>query len=78
MDNISKENERDALHLPPYHPDLNPIEFVCGDIKNRVAQECMSTNLKEIQMFCEKVFAEYIKEKCQNCCSLVKKLEKEY
>jgi hypothetical protein len=29
-------------------------------------------------MFCVKVFAEYTKEKCQNCCSHVKKLEEEY
>jgi transposase len=31
-----------ALHLPPNNTDLNPIQFVCGDIKNRIA----STNLK--------------------------------
>jgi hypothetical protein len=42
------------VHLPPCHPDLNPTELVCGDIKNRVAQECMSMNLKEIQTFAKK------------------------
>jgi transposase len=47
-DDIIKENGRDALHLPPYHSDLNPMELVWEDIKNRVAQECMSTNLKEM------------------------------
>jgi hypothetical protein len=29
--------------------------LVCGDIKNTV----VSINLKEMRMFCEKVFAEY-------------------
>jgi hypothetical protein len=38
----------------------------------------MSMNLKEKQMFCKKVFAEYTKEKWQNCCSHMKKTEKEY
>jgi hypothetical protein len=54
------------------------IELVCGDIKNRIAQECVSTNFKEMQMFCEKVFDEYTKEKWQNCCTYVKKLQEEY
>jgi hypothetical protein len=38
----------------------------------------MSTNLKEKQKFCEKVFAEYTTEKWQNCCSHVKKAEEEH
>jgi hypothetical protein len=78
VDNIIKENRHDALHLPPYHPDLNRIRLVWGDINIRVAQECLSMNLKEKQVFCEKVFAEYMKEKWQNCCSHVNKIEEEY
>jgi hypothetical protein len=38
----------------------------------------MSTGLKQMQMFCEKIFAKYTKEKCWNCCSHVKPLEEEY
>jgi hypothetical protein len=33
IDDKIKENVRDALHLPPYHLDLNPIELDCGDKK---------------------------------------------
>jgi hypothetical protein len=33
---------------------------------------------KEVQMFCKKVFAEYITEEWQNCCSHMKKLEDGY
>jgi hypothetical protein len=61
IDDTIKENTQ---HLPLYHPDLSPIELVCGDIKNRVPEECMSTGLKQMQMFCEKIFAKYTKEKC--------------
>jgi hypothetical protein len=60
-----------ALHLPATSTDLNHSDLVCGHIKNRTA----STILKEMQMFSEKVFSEYTKEKQQNCCcSKVKKL----
>jgi hypothetical protein len=38
---IVKENGCDALHLPPYHPDINHFEFVWGEITNRVTQECL-------------------------------------
>jgi hypothetical protein len=39
----------------------------------------MSTNLKEMQTFCEKVFAEKThKKKWQNCCYHVKRLQEEY
>jgi hypothetical protein len=34
-------------------------------IKKRVGQECMSSNLKEMQILCKKVLAEYAKEKWQ-------------
>jgi hypothetical protein len=47
-----------------------------GRHQKRVAQEFMSTNLKEKQMFCKKVFAEYTKEEWQNSCSYVKTEEK--
>jgi hypothetical protein len=77
INNIFKENGRDVLHLPLCYHCLNAIEVVWGDIKNRVAQECMSVNLKEMQTFCKKVFAEYTKGKCQNCCSHMKKTDEE-
>jgi transposase len=55
VDDIFKENGHDALHLPLYHPDLNPIRLVWRDIKNRAAQERLSMNLKEEQTFCENI-----------------------
>jgi hypothetical protein len=61
INDIIKENGYDALHLPLYHPDFTHIELFWGNIRNRVAQEHMSTNLKEEHMLCEKVFAEYTK-----------------
>jgi hypothetical protein len=59
---ISSMAEENSLYLPLYHSDLNPVRLFCGDIRNRVVQECRSVNLKEMQMFYKKVFAEYTKE----------------
>jgi hypothetical protein len=48
-----------ALHLPVNGTDLNLTELVCGDIRDKTA----STNLKEMEMFCEKVFNDCTEEK---------------
>lgn len=39
IDELLKRNEHEVLRLPPYHPDLNPIELVRGDIKGQLAQK---------------------------------------
>jgi hypothetical protein len=49
-----------------------------GRQKNRAAHEYMSMNLKEMQILCKKLFAEYTKVKWQNCCSHMKKLKEVY
>jgi transposase len=65
IDDTTQENRCDSVQLPPYSLDLNPMELVCGDIRHKIAQVCKSVNLKELQVLCEKVFAEYIKGECQ-------------
>jgi transposase len=65
---IIKGNGHDTLNLPLYHPDLNPMELVWGVVKDKVAQECLSVNLKEKQVFGKSISAEYAKEKWHNCC----------
>jgi transposase len=38
LDNINLEIIRfETLRLPPYHPELNPIQNIWGIIKNRIA-----------------------------------------
>jgi hypothetical protein len=51
---LIKENGHDALHLTPYHPNWSPTELGWEDIKIRVAQKCMSTNMKKKQIFVKK------------------------
>ena len=38
VDEIVMKHGHLPLRLPPYHPDLNPIELVWGEIKGEVAR----------------------------------------
>ncbi|XP_063404616.1 uncharacterized protein LOC134688078 [Mytilus trossulus] len=37
IDNIAREKGHEILRLPPYHPDLNPIELIWNQVKQSVA-----------------------------------------
>ncbi|GBP26282.1 hypothetical protein EVAR_95450_1 [Eumeta japonica] len=39
MDNILAERNHSVLRLPPYHPDLNPIEMAWANIKGYVSSK---------------------------------------
>lgn len=78
VDDIIHNHGHIPLRLPPYHPDLNPIELVWGDIKGQVAQQSIGGNLKEKEELCRKLFHEYSAEKWKKCCEHVIKKEQEY
>lgn len=66
------------LRLPPYHPDLNPIELVWGDIKGEVARHVIGSSLQQKEQLLKKLFNEYSREKWNKCCEHVKKIENKY
>lgn len=78
VDDILKKHGHTGLRLPPYHPDLNPIELVWGYVKGKVGRECLSNKLEDKKVFLQKCFDEYTQEMWQQCCSHVKKAEEEY
>ena len=78
VDDIVREHGHFPLRLPPYHPDLNPIELVWGDIKRQVAEQCLGSNLSEKEILARKLFEQYPREKWQKGCDHVKKIEDQY
>ncbi|KAF6201575.1 hypothetical protein GE061_003967 [Apolygus lucorum] len=66
VDEIIRDAGHHTLHLPPYHPDLNPIELVWGDIKGKLARESVGTPLGQKEVYLKKLFSEYSKEKWVN------------
>ncbi|CAG9138604.1 unnamed protein product [Plutella xylostella] len=78
IDEILKENGHIVLRLPPYHPDLNPIELVWGYVKGELARTSIDSNLDKKIKDLELLFSNYSTEKWRNCDDHVIKNEDEY
>ncbi|CAG9135531.1 unnamed protein product [Plutella xylostella] len=78
IDEILKENGHIVLRLPPYHPDLNPIELVWGYVKGELARMSIDSNLDKKIKDLELLFSNYSTEKWRNCDDHVIKNEDEY
>lgn len=77
IDKFFYEAGYQVVRLPPYHPDLSPIELVWGDIKGRVGQ-CVSDCMDLKRKLAEQSFAEFSQEKWVKCCSHIKTIKEEY
>lgn len=49
LDQILQDDGHSVLRLPPYHPELNPIELLWGIIKGKVASQNVTFNLKTVE-----------------------------
>lgn len=77
IDKLFVDAGHTVVRLPPYHPDLSPIELVWGDVKGSIS-ECLSESLEVKRKLCEKLFLEYSVDKWKKCCDHVIKIENEY
>lgn len=48
IDALAEEKKIRLLQLPPYHPDLNPIEMIWGAIKNKVRRLNTSFKVQDV------------------------------
>ncbi|KAJ9595987.1 hypothetical protein L9F63_012808 [Diploptera punctata] len=78
IDTILAENNHTVLRLPPYHPDLNPIELIWGDVKQWVGSKNVSFKIKDVEMLCRERFKEIGKKEWENVCNKVEENEHEY
>ena len=78
IDSILAEHGHTALRLPPYHPDLNPIELIWSDVKEWVGQRNTTFKINEVERLCRQRFEEIGREKWENVCSHVDKIEQHY
>ncbi|XP_077293797.1 uncharacterized protein LOC143916528 [Arctopsyche grandis] len=49
LDKILEAHGHNVLRLPPYHPELNPIELLWGIIKGKVASKNVMFDLKVVE-----------------------------
>ncbi|CAK1600754.1 unnamed protein product [Parnassius mnemosyne] len=78
IDAILNEAGHSVLRLPPYHPDLNPIEMAWSQIKSYVACKNVTWNLTRItELIHEKVNLMGATE-WGKLCTKVKEIEADY
>ncbi|KAH0818734.1 hypothetical protein GEV33_004057 [Tenebrio molitor] len=64
--------------LPPYNPELNPIEKIWALVKNHVAAYNTTFKLDDVRKLAEAKFEAVTVQQWQNICSHVEKIEVEY
>jgi transposase len=67
IDALLAEHGHSALRLPPYHPDLNPIELICASSKGYVTRKNVSFLLDDEEKF-NIVTKEEWCSRCNNAC----------
>ena len=48
IETLAKKYGHSIIFLPPYHPELNPIELCWATVKNYIAKNNKSFNLTDI------------------------------
>lgn len=56
FDCLLREHGHIALRLPPYHPDLNPIESIWAQVKNNIARKNVDFKLETVRALAEHEF----------------------
>lgn len=77
-DQLLEAHGHSVLRLPPYHPDLNPIELIWATVKNNVAQKNVSFKLEDVKVLAEYEFNQIGTEEWKKRCQHVVRLENEY
>lgn len=66
------------LRLPPYHPELNPIEKMWGIVKNWVATHNVTFKLDDVRRLAEQKFAEDYANTARALYEKVKQIEEHF
>ena len=76
IDQIMAEKGHSVLRLPPYHPDLNPIELVWASLKQYVAERNTDFCFKTVERLCDDFFRNFSEEEWKKRCDHSKGFEK--
>ncbi|KAJ3655184.1 hypothetical protein Zmor_014321 [Zophobas morio] len=78
LDTLMTEFGHAVLRLPPYHPELNPIEKIWANVKNWVAQRNTTFKLPDVEKLARTRFAELTADDWATVCRNFVKVEDEY
>uniref|UniRef100_A0A6P7H373 Uncharacterized protein LOC114346429 n=1 Tax=Diabrotica virgifera virgifera TaxID=50390 RepID=A0A6P7H373_DIAVI len=60
LDHELEQHGHKVLRLPPYHPELNPIEKIWALVKGRVASHNTTCNINDVENIRKKKFSEVL------------------
>lgn len=78
IDEMLTQRGHSVLRLPPYHPDLNPIELVWASLKQYVAKKNLSFTITYVQQLCDNFFDEFSAAEWKKCCDHAIKWEQKF
>ncbi|XP_072398183.1 uncharacterized protein [Diabrotica undecimpunctata] len=78
VDQLLAQHGHSVLRLPPYHPELNPIEKIWTILKNEVAARNTTFKLADVLELAKIRLNEITPEIWANTCRHVDKVEEEY
>jgi len=78
IDHLLADHGHTVLRLPPYHPDLNPIEQIWGIVKTRIAAKNVTFKLRDVQQLAEQNFVAVTMEEWAAVCRHAKTMEEDY
>nr|XP_022913139.1 uncharacterized protein LOC111423981 [Onthophagus taurus] len=75
LDKLLNDRNHDVLRLPPYHPDLNPIELVWTSMKQYVAAKNVTFKRDDVEVLCDRFFSTFGEEEWKKRCDHAIKVE---
>lgn len=78
VDKLMSQHGHRVLRLPPYHPELNPIEKVWASVKNKVAACNVTFKLDDVWKLAEEKFEGIQPSEWESHCNHAIKIEEEY
>ncbi|XP_050293523.1 uncharacterized protein LOC126734047 [Anthonomus grandis grandis] len=78
LDELMESHGHLTLRLPPYHPELNPIEKIWTTVKNWVASRNTTFKLADVEALTRQKFAEVSVDDWRSICDHVDKIEDKY
>lgn len=78
LDTLLWAHKHNVLRLPPYHPELNPIEKIWAIVKNWVGTRNVTYKLADVENLVREKFASVNVEEWASVCSHVDKVVENY